>query len=298
MIFFSIITPTFNRSHELKRLYSSISKQTFKNFEWIICDGGSIDNTSEVVKSFSSISLSFISQNNLGVNAARNLGQKHVKGQYTIYIDSDDEFYDENTLQRMHDDILSLNSNEFAMISYDSSGSNFKNNSENIIVKDNLHNWLCNTKMNERLIVTNSLYDNKWPPYNGYEGIKHYQLLENSLCYYINRSERIYHQGSVNQLSNIKSFLNNVRDGYNALNEIWDKYSVGIINCNTGIANHFTFYILFRTLFLDQRIYFLTIFYKRFKYLNLRNRILVIFFLFYIVLPLSIRKFIIFKLKS
>jgi glycosyltransferase involved in cell wall biosynthesis len=297
MIFFSIVTPTFNRCDELKRLYSSISKQTFKNFEWIICDGESFDNTTEIIKSFSNISLRFISQNNLGVNAARNLGQKLVNGKFTIYIDSDDEFFDENTLQRIYDDILSLNSNEFAMISYDSSDSNFKNNSESIVKIDNLYNWLCNKEMNERIIVVNSFYDNNWPSYNGYEGIKHYKLLEKSLCYYINRSERIYHQGASNQLSNIKSFLKNANDGYHALNEIWIEYNSQILNQCHCIANHIIIQKLFRALYISDRKHFFTSAFFEFKYLNLKNKILVISFSIYMALPLSFRKYILLKFK-
>ncbi|MDE7254859.1 MAG: glycosyltransferase [Helicobacter sp.] len=46
---FSIITPTFNRAHTLHRVYASLVTQTFTDFEWIIIDDGSTDNTREQV---------------------------------------------------------------------------------------------------------------------------------------------------------------------------------------------------------------------------------------------------------
>jgi glycosyltransferase involved in cell wall biosynthesis len=45
----SIFTPTFNRAYRIKALYNSLLKQTCKNFEWIIVDDGSTDNTKDLV---------------------------------------------------------------------------------------------------------------------------------------------------------------------------------------------------------------------------------------------------------
>jgi len=49
---FTVFTPTFNRAHTLPRVWKSLQQQTFKDFEWIIVDDGSSDNTSEVVSTF------------------------------------------------------------------------------------------------------------------------------------------------------------------------------------------------------------------------------------------------------
>ena len=51
-IFFSMITPTYNRAHTLTALFDSLKDQTFKDFEWVIADDGSTDSTEELVKSF------------------------------------------------------------------------------------------------------------------------------------------------------------------------------------------------------------------------------------------------------
>ena len=46
----TVFTPTYNRAHLLPRLYESLCKQTFKDFEWVIVDDGSVDDTKEVVR--------------------------------------------------------------------------------------------------------------------------------------------------------------------------------------------------------------------------------------------------------
>lgn len=48
----TIFTPTYNRAYLLMRLYNSLREQKCKNFEWLIVDDGSTDNTEEVIKSF------------------------------------------------------------------------------------------------------------------------------------------------------------------------------------------------------------------------------------------------------
>ena len=88
---FSIITPTFNRGSLLPKIWESLKNQTFQDFEWIIIDDGSTDNTKEIVNSFNDSRLVFekFSQNR-GVNAARNKGLDLARGKYVFYVDSDD----------------------------------------------------------------------------------------------------------------------------------------------------------------------------------------------------------------
>lgn len=297
MIFFSIITPTFNRANELKRCYESLSKQTFKQFEWIICDDGSCDSTKDLITSFENVSIRYYYQNNSGVNSARNLGQSHAKGEYSIYLDSDDELYDENSLSRIFEDIHVINSSEVGMITYDSSFHRLEVNNQNKIEVDSLNNWLCNMNMNERIIVVNTKLDNPWPSFNGYEGIKHYKMLESHSCFYIRRSERIYHQGASNQLSSLTSFINNVYDGYIAIDEIWNKYNAFIINECPCMADRLIVQKIYRSLFLKNRVFYLDSIITGFRYLRLKNRLLLIFLSVYIIFPLNLRKLIFFKLK-
>ncbi len=84
----SVIIPTYNRAEFLKSAVKSVMTQTYRNFELILVDDGSTDNTVEVVKRFTEAK--YIYQKNKGVSAARNTGIKAASGEYTAFLDSDD----------------------------------------------------------------------------------------------------------------------------------------------------------------------------------------------------------------
>ena len=89
----SVFTPTYNRASLLSRLYDTLILQTYKNFEWIIVDDGSKDNTKEVVNSFVAerkIDIHFVQQENGGKHRAINTGVSLAKGELFFILDSDD----------------------------------------------------------------------------------------------------------------------------------------------------------------------------------------------------------------
>lgn len=78
----TVFTPTYNRAHLLPRLYESLVKQTYRDFEWIIVDDGSSDNTAEVVNDWSAdFPIRFFIKENGGKHTAINLGTKLAKGE-------------------------------------------------------------------------------------------------------------------------------------------------------------------------------------------------------------------------
>ncbi|MGI4993406.1 glycosyltransferase family 2 protein [Halobacteriovorax sp. GFR7] len=95
----SVIIPTYNRANFLARAIDSVLKQSFQNFELIVVDDGSSDNSKDIVESFSDERIKYIFQQNRGVSAARNLGVIQSSGNYIAFLDSDDE-WSENKLQR------------------------------------------------------------------------------------------------------------------------------------------------------------------------------------------------------
>ncbi|WP_312760839.1 glycosyltransferase family 2 protein [Epilithonimonas sp.] len=88
----TICTPTYNRAILLQKLYKSLLSQTKKNFEWIIIDDGSTDNTADVVESFdrSQFSIEYYQQENGGKHIALNYGLEKANGEYFFVVDSDD----------------------------------------------------------------------------------------------------------------------------------------------------------------------------------------------------------------
>ena len=93
----SVIVPTYNRAGWLEETLRSVVNQTFKDFELIVVDDGSIDNTSQVMQSFPDAQY-FVMETNSGVSKARNLGLDFAKGEFICFLDSDD-LWDEKKLE-------------------------------------------------------------------------------------------------------------------------------------------------------------------------------------------------------
>jgi len=89
----SVVVPTYNRASVLPRCLNSITNQTFKNFEIIVVDDCSTDNTKQVTQEYDEERLEYIRHNkNKGGAVARNTGIEAASGQYTAFLDSDDEW--------------------------------------------------------------------------------------------------------------------------------------------------------------------------------------------------------------
>lgn len=98
--FVSVIIPTYNRGYIIKKSIRSILNQSYKNFELIIVDDCSKDNTQEVVKSINDERIKYIKlQKNSGANKARNIGIQSAKYELIAFHDSDDEWH-ENKLEK------------------------------------------------------------------------------------------------------------------------------------------------------------------------------------------------------
>lgn len=98
---FSIIIPTYNRAHLLPKAIQSVIEQSFTNWELIIVDDGSTDNTKEVISNFKDVRIKYIYQSNQERSAARNTGIKNATGEYICFLDSDD-YYLPQRLENIH----------------------------------------------------------------------------------------------------------------------------------------------------------------------------------------------------
>lgn len=103
--FFSIIIPTYNRADKLDIPIKSLLNQQFKNWELIIIDDGSTDDTNILIQAYSSNKIHYFYQQHQGRSAARNLGISKARGTYICFQDSDDEYLP-NHLQTLYEAIL------------------------------------------------------------------------------------------------------------------------------------------------------------------------------------------------
>lgn len=90
----TVFTPVYNRGDLLQRLYLSLKRQTFTDFEWIVINDGSTDNTEEVMQKIihdeKTFLIQYVSTQNGGKHRAINLGVQRAKGELFCIVDSDD----------------------------------------------------------------------------------------------------------------------------------------------------------------------------------------------------------------
>lgn len=86
----SIVVPAYNTEKYIKRCVDSILNQTFKDFEIIIVNDGSTDNTSRIISGYIDDRVRCIDKKNGGVGSARNTGLQSAQGEYVTFVDSDD----------------------------------------------------------------------------------------------------------------------------------------------------------------------------------------------------------------
>ena len=97
----SIITIAYNNLEGLKETYRSIRQQTFRDYEWIVIDGGSTDGTKEFLEEHDAELAYWCSEPDKGVYNAQNKGTAHAKGAYSIYMNSGDSFFADNVLEKV-----------------------------------------------------------------------------------------------------------------------------------------------------------------------------------------------------
>jgi hypothetical protein len=92
MPFFSVITPVYNRAALLREMLASVAAQRFEDFEVLLVDDGSTDDTVHAAQA-SGVRTEVLRQDNRGPGAARNLGLQRATGEYVAFLDSDDVWF-------------------------------------------------------------------------------------------------------------------------------------------------------------------------------------------------------------
>ena len=97
----SIITINFNNRNGLLKTIESVISQTFKDYEWIVIDGGSTDGSRELIERFADHFSYWVSEPDKGVYNAMNKGIRRAKGDYLQFLNSGDWLFDDTSLERV-----------------------------------------------------------------------------------------------------------------------------------------------------------------------------------------------------
>ncbi|MDD6076545.1 MAG: glycosyltransferase family A protein [Bacteroidales bacterium] len=98
MFTLTVFTPTYNRANLLGRGYEALKRQTLKDFEWLIIDDGSSDNTKEVVQSWidaNELPIRYVYKENGGLHTSYNTAIDHIETELCVCVDSDDYMPDD-----------------------------------------------------------------------------------------------------------------------------------------------------------------------------------------------------------
>ena len=98
-ILFSVVIPLYNKENYIAKTVNSVLKQTYNNFEIIIVNDGSTDNSFNTIKAINTSKIRLIDQDNQGVSVARNKGISASKGNYVVFLDADDSWYPNHLLE-------------------------------------------------------------------------------------------------------------------------------------------------------------------------------------------------------
>ena len=112
---FTVVTPTYNRKKTILTAINSVLTQTYTDFELIVVDDGSSDDTRSVVTGLGDLRIQYQWQPNGGGSKARNVGIDAARGKYIAFLDSDDKFLP-NKLER----VLHVTANHSADVYYSS----------------------------------------------------------------------------------------------------------------------------------------------------------------------------------
>jgi glycosyltransferase involved in cell wall biosynthesis len=90
---FTVFTATYNRAHTIPRVFESLCAQTFRDFEWLVIDDGSTDETSTLIAKWAKVAdfpIRYLQQQHSGKHIAHNLAVREARGQLFAPLDSDD----------------------------------------------------------------------------------------------------------------------------------------------------------------------------------------------------------------
>jgi glycosyltransferase involved in cell wall biosynthesis len=99
----SVIIASYNRAHLIRRAIGSVLSQSFDDYEIVVADDGSIDNTEEVIAAYSDEKIRYIRlKENGGAGKAKNIAAAEAKGEFLTFLDSDDYYYDDTVLEAIN----------------------------------------------------------------------------------------------------------------------------------------------------------------------------------------------------
>ena len=224
----SIVVPVYNVEDYLERCLDSLIAQTYKEIEIILIEDGSVDGSLSICKSYAGKDsrITLIEQENIGLSGARNKGLEVYKGEYVMFVDSDD-YITEDAIYKLMNAAIN-NDADMAicdmLYQYEDDSTVFSSGGEFIIgnFKENKSLLYINNSACNKLIHTSLLKDFKFPLGLWYEDLASIPVLITKANKIVKVDETLYiyyqRKGSIAGSASAKIF-----DIYQAINMLEDK---------------------------------------------------------------------------
>jgi GalNAc5-diNAcBac-PP-undecaprenol beta-1,3-glucosyltransferase len=205
----SIIIPTYNRAHIIRQAISSVLSQDYLNWELIVVDDGSSDNTKEIINGFKDQRIKYFKHDtNRGAVAAKNTGLDHLTGNWFTILDSDDEMVPDalstmlELLVKVNPQINAITCNCIDTRTGKFSGKFLNNNLGHDQYLDNETIFRYCRGEFWGITKTNLLNGNRFNEKTDSENGLWHKINQISLRYYLHRGLRIYHTEGNDRESN------------------------------------------------------------------------------------------------
>ena len=153
----SIITVVYNGEQFLEETIQSVINQTYKNIEYIIVDGGSTDGTVDIIKKYENNILYWVSEKDAGIYDAMNKGIDGASGNFAIFMNGGDKFYENDTIAKVVDEMDDMDKAYFGRAEIYSQHSSWLHPSQSI-KKEEIVLWLKHEAPNHQAIFFPKLF--------------------------------------------------------------------------------------------------------------------------------------------
>ncbi|MCQ2267586.1 MAG: glycosyltransferase family 2 protein [Bacteroidaceae bacterium] len=178
----TVFTPAYNRAHTIGRTYESLCRQTSQDFEWLVVDDGSQDNTKELVEEWikeNKISIRYIYQQNQGMHGAHNTAYANIQTELNTCIDSDD-YMPDNAVEKIVTFWKEHGSDKYAGIlaldQEENTGKIIGTKFPEDMKESTLQGFYAAGGKGDKKLVYRTDVINKYPPYPLFEGERYVGL--------------------------------------------------------------------------------------------------------------------------
>lgn len=205
----TIITINYNNRDGLQKTIDSIVCQTWRDFEWIVIDGGSTDGSKELIEQYKHYFVYWCSEPDKGVYNAMNKGIVKAQGEYLNFMNSGDCFYSKYTLQKVFSEDLSADIvSGLVMLSDGTRLYQYQENIVRLLVCDSI----CHqSSFFKRKLFDNSLYREDYRIVSDWIALVEWLLLEKKSLYHIDVTVAVY---DITGISSEKGVIQAERNRY------------------------------------------------------------------------------------